>query len=174
VFRWLDRAGGIHARTGQVCGEGLSWLANGLWYAIQPLYRISPNPSFTPAWSDKPLLKSREKFRPPLGVPREATSLCPACTREARQAVVDNKATPELFTRHHAGEIPAQIIERDGKIWMVKDCPKHGHFEDVLSTDPAFFKKMEEMDRERTFPCMGPTACTSTARARSGTGVVPC
>ena len=27
---------------------------------------------------------------------------------------------------------------------MVKDCPTHGHFEDVLSTDPAFFKKTEE------------------------------
>jgi len=33
------------------------------------------------------------------------------------------------------GEIKAQIIERDGKIWMVKDCPKHGHFEDLMSID---------------------------------------
>jgi len=57
--------------------KGLSWAANGLWYALQPLYRIAPNASFTPAWSDRPLLKSKEKFRPPLGVPRETTSLCP-------------------------------------------------------------------------------------------------
>jgi 7,8-dihydro-6-hydroxymethylpterin dimethyltransferase len=132
--------------------KGLSWLANGLWYAIQPLYRIAPNASITPRWSDRPLLKSHEKFKPPLGVPREATSLCPACTREARQLIVDNKATPELFTRHHAGEIPAQIVERDGKIWMVKDCPKHGHYEDVLSTDPAFFKKIEEQDMGADIP----------------------
>ncbi len=27
---------------------------------------------------------------------------------------------------------------------MVKDCPKHGHFEDVMSIDPAFFKHLEE------------------------------
>jgi len=136
--------------------KGLSWLANGLWYAIQPLYRIAPNPSITPAWSDKPLLKSREKFRPPLGVPRETTSLCPTCTREARQAVVDSKAGPELFTEHHAAEIPAQIIERDGKILMVKDCPRHGHFEDVLSTDPAFFRQMEELDPGTDIPVHGP------------------
>jgi uncharacterized radical SAM superfamily Fe-S cluster-containing enzyme len=136
--------------------KGLSWLANGLWYAIQPLYRVAPNPSFTPAWSDKPLLKSREKFRAPSGVPREATSLCPTCTREARQAIIDSKATPELFTKQHAAEIPAQIIERDGKIWMVKDCPKHGHFEDVLSTDPAFFRAMEEMDPGSDIPVHGP------------------
>jgi 7,8-dihydro-6-hydroxymethylpterin dimethyltransferase len=43
------------------------------------------------------------------------------------------------------GEIKAQIIERDGKILMVKDCPKHGHFEDVMAIDPAFFKHLEEV-----------------------------
>src|SRR6202020_2032613 len=36
-------------------------------------------------------------------------------------------------------------IERDGKILMVKDCPIHGHFEDVMSTDPAFFKHLEDV-----------------------------
>ena len=132
--------------------KGLSWAANGLWYALQPLYRIAPNASFTPTWSDRPLLKSKEKFRPPLGVPRETTSLCPTCTREARQCITDGKATPELFIDEHAAEIPAEIIERDGKVLMVKDCPKHGHFEDVLSTDPIFFKKMEEMFQGTDIP----------------------
>ena len=87
--------------------KGLSWAANGLWYAIQPLYRIHKNPSFTPPWTDLPLLKSDEKFMPSLGLPRETTSLCPTCTREARQKVVDGKATPDLFIKEHAGEIPA-------------------------------------------------------------------
>ena len=27
---------------------------------------------------------------------------------------------------------------------MVKDCPLHGHFEDVMAMDPAFFKHLEE------------------------------
>ncbi|MCX6551120.1 MAG: radical SAM protein [Acidobacteria bacterium] len=132
--------------------KGLCWVGNGLWYALQPLYRIARNPSFTPNWSDRPLLKSNEKFRPPLGVPRETTSLCPTCTREARQKVTDGEATPALFIRDHAAEIPAQIIERDGKVLMVKDCPTHGHFEDVLSTDPAFFKKMEDMFQGTDIP----------------------
>jgi uncharacterized radical SAM superfamily Fe-S cluster-containing enzyme len=132
--------------------KGSSWAASGLWYALQPLYRIAPNKSFTPAWSDRPLLKSNEKFRPPLGVPRETTSLCPTCTREARQCITDGKATPDLFINEHAAEIPAQIIERGGKILMVKDCPKHGHFEDVLSTDPVFFTKMEDMFQGTDIP----------------------
>src|SRR5207253_4337803 len=41
----------------------------------------------------------------------------------------------------------ATILERDGKILMVKDCPVHGHFEDVISIDTAFFRHLEE-----TFP----------------------
>ncbi|HEX5215100.1 MAG TPA: radical SAM protein, partial [Vicinamibacterales bacterium] len=45
------------------------------------------------------------------------------------------------------GEIKATIIERDGKILMVKDCPIHGHFEDVMAIDTAFFKHLED-----TFP----------------------
>ena len=43
------------------------------------------------------------------------------------------------------GEIKAQIIERDGKILMVKDCPIHGHFEDVMSIDPAFMEHLEQV-----------------------------
>jgi uncharacterized radical SAM superfamily Fe-S cluster-containing enzyme len=42
------------------------------------------------------------------------------------------------------GEVKAQIIERDGQIWMVKDCPKHGHFEDIMSIDPAFTRHIQE------------------------------
>src|SRR6202023_292568 len=39
----------------------------------------------------------------------------------------------------------ATILERDGKILMVKDCPLHGHFEDVMAIDTAFFKHLEEV-----------------------------
>ena len=28
---------------------------------------------------------------------------------------------------------------------MVKDCPLHGHFEDMMAIDPAFFKHLEEV-----------------------------
>jgi len=46
---------------------------------------------------------------------------------------------------------------------MIKDCPKHGHFEDIMSMDAAFFKHLEE-----SFPAAmcAPTttsACITTA-----------
>ena len=37
---------------------------------IQFFNKYNPNPSFTPKWSDKPLLKSWEKSKPTLGWPR--------------------------------------------------------------------------------------------------------
>ena len=98
-----------------------------------------------PRWSDKPLLKSYEKTKPPLGWPRETDSLCPDCTREARQAILDGKKDVSVLLNEKVGEIKATILEKDGKIVMVKDCPIHGHFEDVMAIDPAFFKHLEEV-----------------------------
>ena len=83
-------------------------------------------------------------MKPPLGWPRETDSLCPVCVREARQEIIDGKRDYKILLNEKVGEIKAQIIERDGKIRMVKDCPLHGHFEDVMAMDPAFFKHLED------------------------------
>ncbi|HEY3382214.1 MAG TPA: radical SAM protein [Vicinamibacterales bacterium] len=124
--------------------KGLSLAANGVWSVLQAAYRFKQNPSFTPRWSDQPLLKSYEKTKPVLGWPRETDSLCPMCVREARTEIIDGKKDVSILLTEKVGEIKATILERDGKILMVKDCPRHGHFEDVMSTDPAFYKHLEE------------------------------
>ena len=113
-------------------------LAQGAWSVFERVNRISPNASFTPKWSDKPLLKSYQKEKPPLGWPRSTDSLCPKCVPEIRQQIIDGKLPHEVLLNEKVGEIKAQIIERDGKILMVKDCPKHGHFEDVMAIDTGF------------------------------------
>ncbi len=119
--------------------------AKGAWAVFDKFNSINPNPSFTPKWSDKPLLKSYQKSKPPLGWPRATDSLCPKCVPEIRQEIIDGKLPLEVLMNEKAGEIKAQIIERDGKILMVKDCPIHGHFEDVMAMDTAFFKHLEEV-----------------------------
>ncbi|MGE5417227.1 MAG: radical SAM protein, partial [Acidobacteriota bacterium] len=118
--------------------KGLSLAANGLWSVLRYAYLYKQNPSFTPRWSDQPLLKSQQKTKPPLGWPRETDSLCPTCVREARQEILDGRKDVSSLLSEKVGEIKATILERDGKILMVKDCPKHGHFEDVMSIDTAF------------------------------------
>jgi 7,8-dihydro-6-hydroxymethylpterin dimethyltransferase len=119
--------------------------AKGAWAVFDRVNSINQNPSFTPKWSDKPLLKSYQKSKPPLGWPRSTDSLCPKCVPEIRQQIIDGKLPLEVLMNEKAGEIKAQIIERDGKILMVKDCPVHGHFEDVMAMDTAFFKHLEEV-----------------------------
>src|SRR5580704_2477295 len=120
------------------------YAAKGAWVVFERLNRISPNAGFTPKWADKPLLKSYQKEKPPLGWPRTTDSLCPKCVTEIRKQILDGKLPHEVLLNEKVGEIKAQIIERDGQILMVKDCPKHGHFEDVMSMDTAFFKHLEE------------------------------
>jgi uncharacterized radical SAM superfamily Fe-S cluster-containing enzyme len=124
--------------------KAVVYAAKGAWGVFDRLNRISPNPSFTPKWSDKPLLKSYEKEKPPLGWPRTTDSLCPKCVPEIRKQILDGKLPHEVLLNEKVGEVKAQIIERDGQIWMVKDCPKHGHFEDIMSIDAAFTKHIQE------------------------------
>jgi uncharacterized radical SAM superfamily Fe-S cluster-containing enzyme len=119
--------------------------AKGAWVVFDRVNRISPNPSPTPKWSDKPLLKSYEKSKPPLGWPRSTDSLCPKCVPEIRQQILDGHLPHEVLMNEKVGEIKATIVERDGKILMVKDCPKHGHFEDVMSIDTDFSKHLEDV-----------------------------
>jgi uncharacterized radical SAM superfamily Fe-S cluster-containing enzyme len=125
--------------------KAASVAANVIWQAFDALNQIKQNPGFTPKWSDQPLLKSYEKMKPKLGWPRTTDSLCPRCIPEIRQQVIDGKKDVSVLVNERPGEIKAQVIERDGKILMVKDCPIHGHFEDVMAIDTAFFQHLEEV-----------------------------
>ena len=55
--------------------KGLSKAATGMWKFARLLdERKAPNPSFTPNWSEKPMLKSWEKSKPPLGWPSQLSA----------------------------------------------------------------------------------------------------
>ncbi|MGH9403266.1 MAG: radical SAM protein [Terriglobia bacterium] len=112
--------------------------------SIQFFNKYSPNPSFIPKWSDKPVLKSWQKTRPQLGWPRETDSLCPGCVKEARAKILSGDQDVSTLLNEKVGEIKAQIIERDGQVWMVKDCPIHGHYEDMMAVDVNFLKWIEK------------------------------
>jgi len=112
----------------------------------------APNPSFTPKWSDKPLLKSWEKSKPTLGWPRTTDSLCPDCVKEARDAIMNGKKDWMDLVHEKVGEIKAQIIERDGQVWMVKECPQHGKYEDLMAVDSKFLAWIESQFPGRDIP----------------------
>ena len=88
--------------------KAFTQLAGAAWFAFDKLNQIGQNPGFVPAWSDKPLLKSYEKMKPPLGWPRETDSLCPRCVPEIRQQIVDGKLPHEILLNEKDGEIKAR------------------------------------------------------------------
>ncbi|MBO0912064.1 MAG: radical SAM protein [Acidobacteria bacterium] len=125
--------------------KAITYGAKGAWFVFEHLNRISPNPSPTPKWSDKPLLKSYQKSKPPLGWPRATDSLCPKCVPEIRQQILDGHLPYEVLLNERVGEVKATICEIDGKILMIKECPIHGRFEDLMSIDTEFSKHLEEV-----------------------------
>ncbi len=119
---------------------------------IQYFNKYNPNPSFTPKWSDRPMLKSWEKSKPTLGWPRTTDSLCPDCVKEARNAIMNGEKDWQDLVHEKVGEIKAQIIERDGQVWMVKECPIHGRYEDLMAIDSRFLTWIESNFPGRDIP----------------------
>jgi len=91
--------------------------------SVQFFNRFNPNPTFTPKWTEKPLLKSWQKTKPSLGWPRQTDSLCPTCVKEAREAIINGTRDWNDLLHEKVGEVKAEIIDRDGQVWMVKDPP---------------------------------------------------
>jgi uncharacterized radical SAM superfamily Fe-S cluster-containing enzyme len=131
--------------------SGIRQVAEGLWSVARAIDRRFPERTFQPKWAPAPMLKTREKSFPPLGFPRKTDSLCPRCVSEVRAQILSGEADWKVLIEGKPGEIPAEIVEEDGRILMRKECSKHGRFEDVMSTDPAFFKRLESMYPGRDF-----------------------
>ena len=122
---------------------GIRAAADAAWTGFQWVNRRIPTRSFQPAWAPEPLPKSWERTKPPLGFPRRTDSLCPTCTKEVRDAIVNGTRELRDLIDGRPGEIPAEIVQRGNEIWMVKTCPRHGTVEDLMSNDAAFFARLE-------------------------------
>ncbi len=139
----------------KILGGTARRLASAAWHALQAANRLVPYGRFQPHWAPAPLLKSGERSAPPLGFPRETDSLCPKCILEVRSAVLEGKRDWRTLLQGRPGQIKARIVERDGGVYMEKDCPRHGHFEDIMSTDVRFTRRMEELYPGRDFVMAG-------------------
>jgi len=137
--------------TGSSLVSGLSDLT---WKAFQAINRRLPEGELPrPRWAPGKMLKSYERSAPPLGFPRVTDSLCPRCVPEVRTAIINGDADLSLLADKHPGEIKAQIVEENGRVLMRKACEKHGPFEDVLSTNPDFTRRIEGLFFGRDFRC---------------------
>ena len=146
------KAGGITSKMLKTMDLVAAKTAGFAFDTIQIFNQHNPNPNFTPKWSDKPLLKSWEKSKPTLGWPRQTDSLCPGCVKEAREDIMSGKKDYRDLMYEKVGEIKAEIIERNGEVWMVKECPTHGTFEDLMAIDAKFLSWIEKNFPGRDIP----------------------
>ncbi len=139
----------------RVLTRALTRSAKGLWPLVQRLNKAIERPSAQPSWAPAPLLKRRERTFPQLGFPRETDSLCPRCVKEVRTDILGGKRDLRELVDGRPGEIKAQIVQKEVKgvqcVVMTKDCPTHGHFEDVMSMDPGFLQRLEQLYPGRDF-----------------------
>ena len=85
--------------------QAVSLTAGVAFDSIQFFNQYHPNPVFTPKWSDKPLLKSWQKTKPPLGWPRETDSLCPGCVKEAREKILSGEQDWKSLLSEKVGDV---------------------------------------------------------------------
>jgi uncharacterized radical SAM superfamily Fe-S cluster-containing enzyme len=127
--------------------------ADKVWPLLQRVNDLAPEAApFHPKWSDRPIPRGGQKSRPTLGWPRETDSLCPACVKETRAAILAGHKDWRALVTEQPGEVKATIREKDGRIVMEKTCPKHGFFEDVIAIDPRFLERVESLFAGRDVP----------------------
>ena len=63
-----------------------------------------------------------KEYGAPRGLPKKTPSVCPECGKI----------------------IEAELVERDGKVYIEKKCAEHGDFSDVYWSDSDLFKKAEQ------------------------------
>ncbi len=137
-------------------GQSLQQVGELAWKAFQAVNtRVPASPAPTPAWAPGPPLKSHQRSRPPLGYPRETDSLCPRCVVETRRQIIAGERDLSELVGGHNGEIRATLYEEDGEIRVRKTCPRHGTFEDLISIDAEFSRRIESRFPGRDYQTLG-------------------
>src|SRR5262245_45127727 len=95
-------------------GHSLQQVGEGAWRVFQAVNTRVPASETGPRpWAGGPLLKSRQRSRPPLGYPRETDSLCPRCVVETRAQILRGERNVSDLVSGHLGEIKATLYEQD-------------------------------------------------------------
>ena len=146
-MKYLD----LRSKASTLVQKAAQRAAEAAWPLVQKYNVTFERPSPQPGWAPAPLMKRREKTFPQLGWPRKTDSLCPKCVKEVRTEILSGERDVSYLVDGKPGEISAMIVERDGKLLMVKECDKHGRFEDVMSIDPVFTSRIEKLYPGRDF-----------------------
>jgi len=141
----------------------LTHTASAAWHLVQAGNRLGRGNARRPRWAPPAAVRlapsNVEGLAPdrpqPFTLPRETTSLCPDCVKDLRGRIARGEVGADALRGRHPGQIPARILERDGRIVIEKACATHGHFEETLSGNPEFTRRIERLFPGRDFDSSG-------------------
>lgn len=137
------------SRTPRAVEQALCALSDITW---RQALRLLPRGHRAASWAPCKLSARPVRSAIPLGVPRTTRSVCPKCVVNKRNAVLQGRIDIDTF-KQDPGIIDAAIIEEASHVLIRKVCQIHGPFEDLLSTDAAFFRRMENLYPGPDFKC---------------------
>ncbi|HEY3384125.1 MAG TPA: radical SAM protein [Vicinamibacterales bacterium] len=129
----------------------LTRAASGMWRLFQAGNRLIPAMRQPPPWAPPGASNAARSASAPFSLPRDTRSLCPDCVRDLRTRIAAGEVGLEDLRTSDAGQVPARIVDRDGHIVLEKHCAIHGTFEETLSTDAAFTRRIEGLFLGRDF-----------------------
>ena len=95
---------------------------------------------------------------------RETDSLCPRCAKDARETFSTARRTSASCSNEQGRRDQGAIVERDGKILMVKDQFEARPLPDVMAIDPSSSRISSRVPRPRHPPQRQRTRSTAAAR----------
>jgi hypothetical protein len=155
------------------------YAAQGAWVVFERLNRISPNAVIHAQVERQAAAEELAEGESRRWAGREPLTRCvrSACRRFSRSRFWTASCRTKSCSTRRSARSRRRSSSATAQILMVKDCPKHGHFEDVMSIDTAVLQAPgRELPRAAT---CGRTAratksCTITAPRRSLTGAARC
>src|SRR5512135_2023579 len=133
----------------------LTCAASAAWHLVQAGNRLARSNLTRPNWAPLAAEATAAPSSRPFTLPRETTSLCPDCVKDLRARIATGEVGADALRPSHPGQIPARILERDGRIVIEKTCATHGFFEETLSGNPEFTRRIERLFPGRDFDSSG-------------------
>jgi len=91
--------------------------------------KYNPNPSFHSEMVRQTAAEVVGEIEAHTRLPTADRLIVPGLRQRCARGDLRGEERLRDLMHEKVGEIKAQIIERDGEVWMVKECPIHGKYE---------------------------------------------
>jgi hypothetical protein len=136
-------------------GRPIQQIGEAAWRAFQALNtRLPASAPAERAWAPGRCSSPMSARGPPWAIHARPIRCARAASWRPRQILRGERKVKDLVSGH-LGEIKATLYEQDNEIRVRKTCPEHGTFEDLISIDAEFSRRIEGRFPGRDFAAVG-------------------